>query len=425
MPDSAVPVPLGKWSDRILPDLDALYRDLHRHPELSGAEVRTAGILAAQLDGSGYRVATSGGGPGVVGFLSRGNGPVVMVRTDMDGLPIREETGLPYASTDMALSGGTTVPVMHACGHDLHMADFAGTARLLAREDCTWSGTLLFVAQPAEETGEGARAMIHDGLFSRFPVPQSALTLHADPVLPAGTVGSRPGILSAGSHSLEAVIRGVSGHGAHPHRARDPVVIAAQAVLALQTVVSREIDPREVAVLTIGAIHGGSRNNIIPPEVRMSINLRFNSAEVRDAMEAAVRRILAGIAQAAGVPEDLAPVVTPVTDPLPPLVNDPHLTARVMQAIARELGKTNVVEIGQLTGSEDFGVYREALPSLRLCTFRLGVADPARARPAGTGSREPPDLHSSRFAPVAGPAIRTGVTAMAAAALDLLGSGEG
>jgi hippurate hydrolase len=178
-------------------------------------------------------------------------------------------------------------------------------------------------------------------------------------------------------------------------------------------------------VLTIGAIHGGSRNNIIPPEVRMSINLRFNSAEVRDAMEAAVRRILAGIAQAAGVPEDLAPVVTPVTDPLPPLVNDPHLTARVMQAIARELGKTNVVEIGHLTGSEDFGVYREALPSLRLCTFRLGVADPARARPAGTGSREPPDLHSSRFAPVAGPAIRTGVTAMAAAALDLLGSGEG
>lgn len=178
-------------------------------------------------------------------------------------------------------------------------------------------------------------------------------------------------------------------------------------------------------MLTIGAIHGGSRNNIIPPEVRMSINLRFNSAEVRDAMEAAVRRILAGIAQAAGVPEDLAPVVTPVTDPLPPLVNDPHLTARVMQAIARELGKTNVVEIGQLTGSEDFGVYREALPSLRLCTFRLGVADPARARPAGTGSREPPYLHSSRFAPVAGPAIRTGVTAMAAAALDLLGSGEG
>ncbi|HTY51775.1 MAG TPA: amidohydrolase [Methanomicrobiales archaeon] len=419
------PVPgmrIRALADEEYTSLETLYRDLHAHPELSGLEKATSDRIAAELGKAGLAVHQGIGGHGVVGVLENGPGPTVMIRADMDALPVEEKTGLPFASTVMTSveTRGVKVGVMHACGHDLHMAVMIGAVRILAAVKDTWSGTLLAVGQPAEETGAGARAMVKAGIFTRFPRPMAALALHVDPNIPAGKVGYRPGIISAGSTSLDITVRGIGGHAAHPHQSIDPVVIAARTILGLQTIVSREIDPREMAVLTVGAIHGGTKHNAIPDEVVLRVNIRYNTDAVRDRMLAAIERMARGIAISAGVPGDVMPVIRRPGEATPPMANDPDLTERVRAGIAGVLGEENVICIPQLTGSEDFSVFGSVSPPIPICYLRLGAADPAaldEARKAGT---DLPYLHSSRFAPPPDPTIRTGAAAMAAAVAVLL-----
>jgi hippurate hydrolase len=404
------------------PLLEPLYLELHAHPELSGQEKATSARIAEELGRSGLTVYTGIGGHGVVGVLANGPGPTVMIRSDMDALPIPEKTGLPYASA-VSVSVETRavkVGVMHACGHDLHMTIMVGAVRLLAALKEDWSGTLLAVGQPAEETGAGARAMVRDGIFSRFPPPDFALALHVDPNIPAGKIGYRPGIISAGSTSLDVTVRGIGGHAAHPHQSIDPVVAAARIILALQTVVSREIDPREMAVLTVGAIHGGTKHNAIPDEVVLRVNIRYNSDQVRDRMLASIDRIVRGIAISAGVPDDLMPVIRRPGEATPPMENDPALTERVRAGLVSVLGEENVVLIPQLTGSEDFSVFGSGNPRVPICYMRLGAADPRELDESRRSGKELPYLHSSRFAPPPDPTIRIGSIAMAGAVAALL-----
>lgn len=404
------------------PGLGALYRELHARPELSGQEKATAARIASELGRSGLAVSQGIGGQGVVGVLVNGPGPAVMIRSDMDALPVAEKTGLPYASTvSVAVeTRAVKVGVMHACGHDLHMAVMVGAVRLLSALKDAWSGTLLAVAQPAEETGAGARAMVRDGIFSRFPRPDYALALHVDPNIPAGKIGYRPGIISAGSTSLDVTVRGIGGHAAHPHQSIDPVVIAARMIIALQTLVSREIDPREMAVLTVGAIHGGTKHNAIPDEVALRMNIRYNSDAVRDRMLASIGRMVKGIALSAGVPDDLMPVILRPGEATPPMENDPALTERVRASLVPVLGGENVLLIPQLTGSEDFSVFGSVSPPIPICYLRLGTGDPRELAESRRTGKDLPYLHSSRFAPPPDPTIRTGAIAMAGAVAGLL-----
>jgi len=380
------------------PSLLVLYRDLHAHPELSGEETETAGRLSSALSAAGCSVTAGIGGHGLVGVLENGTGPVVMLRADMDALPIPEETRLPYASRRPG--------IMHACGHDLHMTALVGAARLLAALRDHWSGTVLFVCQPAEEIVAGARLMIADGLFSRFPKPDCAVAVHVGPDLPAGTVGSRSGILSAGGESIDLIVRGVGGHAAHPDRTRDPVVLAAQTVLALQTIRSREIDPNEFFILSTGSIHGGRKHNAIPDEVALKMSMRYHDRAVRDQGLAAIRRIAAGTAAAAGIPPDLMPAVTVIDESVPPLITDAALTQRCSTAIRGCLGAESVVTIPPLSGSEDFAVFGEA--GVPLAYFRVGTKEEG-----GNGAY----LHSSRFAPPAEATVRTGSIVLAVSTL--------
>ena len=404
------------------PSLEALYRELHAHPEISGQEKATAARIAEELGRSGLAVHRGIGGHGVVGVLANGPGPVVMIRCDMDALPVAEKTGLPYASTvSVAVeTRAVKVGVMHACGHDLHMTIMVGAVRLLSALKDTWSGTLLAVAQPAEETGAGARAMIRDGIFSRFPRPDYALALHVDPNIPAGKIGYRPGIISAGSTSLDVTVKGIGGHAAHPHQSIDPVVIAARTIIALQTIVSREVDPREMAVLTVGAVHGGTKHNAIPDEVVFRVNIRYNSDPVRDRMLASIERMARGVALSAGVPDDLMPVIRRPGEATPPMENDPALTERVRSILIPVLGKENVLLIPQLTGSEDFSVFGSVTPPVPICYLRLGAADPSELEESRRSGKDLPYLHSSRFAPPPDPTIKTGAIAMAGAVAGLL-----
>ncbi|MDK2973837.1 MAG: hypothetical protein PWP08_208 [Methanofollis sp.] len=387
-----------------LPSLLVLYRDLHAHPELSGEEMETAAKVSAALAAAGCRVTMGIGGHGLVGVLENGAGPVVMLRADMDALPIAEETGLPYAS----LRPG----IMHACGHDLHMTALVGAARLLAALRDRWSGTVLFVGQPAEEIVAGARRMIADGLFTRFPKPDCAVAVHVGPDLPAGTVGSRSGILSAGGESINLTVRGVGGHAAHPDRTRDPVVLAARIVLALQTIRSREIDPNEFFILSIGSIHGGKKHNAIPDRVELKVSMRYHTRAVRDQGLAALKRIARGTAVAAGIPADLMPGVTVIDESVPPLITDTALTERCSAAIRACPGAERVVAIPPLSGSEDFAVFGEE--GVPLAYFRIGTEE------EGDGGAY---LHSSRFAPGAEEAVRTGTIVLAVAALACTSTG--
>jgi hippurate hydrolase len=300
------------------------------------------------------------------------------------------------------------------------MAIMAGAVRLLAATRDRWAGTLLAVGQPAEETGAGARAMIRDGIFTRFPRPAAALALHVDPNIPAGKVGYRPGIISAGSTSLDITVRGIGGHAAHPHQAIDPVVISATLILALQTLVSRETDPREMAVLTVGAIHGGTKHNAIPDEVVLRVNIRYNSDAVRDRMLTSIGRMVRGIALSSGVPDDLLPIIRRTGEATPPMVNDPDLTERVWAGLVPVLGEENVILIPQLTGSEDFSNFGNEDPPVPICYLRLGAADPRELEESRRTGRDLPYLHNSRFAPPPDPTIRTGAVAMAAAVATLL-----
>ena len=401
--------------------LEALYEWLHQHPELSGREHGTAARVAAELEAAGYTVAAGVGGTGVVGVLGNGDGPAVLVRTDMDALPIAERTGLPYASTVRVNDdAGAEVGVMHACGHDVHMTVFAGVARALSAAREAWRGTLVMVGQPAEETGSGARAMLRDGLFARFPRPDYNLALHVDPYLEAGRVGYRAGYVFASSDFVDVTIRGTGGHGAYPHLTRDPIAIAAQTIVALQTIVSREVRPLDPAVLTVGSIHGGSKHNIIPDEVRMQLTLRAYDPKVRERMLASIRRIANGMAAAAGVPEDRMPVVEQAGGSAPSVYNAPELVAQILPVWRAKFGDENVIERDPEMGFEDFSEYGAVEPGIPSFLFRLGSVDPDRLEAAAAAGKPLPGLHSSEYRPAPRQTIETGVAAMTAAAMELL-----
>jgi amidohydrolase len=404
------------------PSLEKLYLDLHTHPELSLMEERTSGVIARELRAAGFEVVERTGGYGVVGVLKNGPGPTLLVRTDLDALPVEEETGLPYASKVRVKDlTGREVPAMHACGHDIHMTVFTGTARALAALKDQWSGTLVLVGQPAEERGLGARAMLTDGLYRRFPKPDFALALHDSATLAAGTVGTVEGFIMANVETAEITVRGVGGHGAAPHMTKDPVVLAARIVLALQTIVSREIRPGDPAVVTVGSIHGGTKSNIIPDEVKLQLTLRSYSDAVRQQTLAAIRRICRGEAIAAGLPEDRLPLLTTVEEEFTPSTfNDPALTARVTRTLTGWLGAENVKQIQPEMVGEDFSQFGRTVEKVPLCLFRLGAVAPEKVADSQRMGTPLPSLHSSKFAPVPEPTIKTGVTAMTAAALELL-----
>jgi hippurate hydrolase len=411
-----------KRLDADYPSLEALYRDLHSHPELSLMEVKTSARIAAELRSAGFEVTEKFGGTGIVGVLRNGPGPTLLIRTDMDALPVKEDTGLAYASAAHALNlSGKDVPVMHACGHDIHMTVFVGTARMLAGLRDRWSGTAVLVGQPAEEMVVGARNMLTAGLYRQFPKPDYAIGLHDDPQLATGSVAFCEGFFSSNSDSVDIAVRGIGGHGARPDNAKDPVVLAAQIVLALQTIVSREIRPGDRAVVTVGTIHGGNRSNIIPDEVKLQLTVRSYSNEVRAHLIASIRRICRGEAIAAGIPEELMPMVTVVeAESAQAIYNDPVLTRRVRAAVTAWLGSDRVGSLEPEMFSEDFSQYGRTAERVPICFYIIGTSAPEKIAESVRTGIPLPALHSSKFAPVPEPTIRTGIAAMTAAALDLL-----
>lgn len=398
-----------------------LYEQLHTCPELSLQEEKTSARVAAELHRAGYEVTTGVGRHGVVGLLRNGSGPTVLVRTDMDALPVKEQTGLQYASTVIAKDGqGYEVPVMHACGHDMNMTCVLGAARVLAELKSQWHGTLLVIGQPAEELGLGARAMLADGLFKRFPRPDFCLSLHDDAELPAGTVGFIPGYALANVDSVDITIYGVGGHGAYPHKTKDPVVLAAQIILGLQTIVSRETQPGEPAVVTVGSIHGGTKHNIIPDEVRLQLTVRSYTDAVREQTLSAIKRIARGQALAAGLPEDRMPEVKVQDDFTAATYNNPELTGKLAGIFRAWLGETNVIQKKPSMGGEDFGEYGRTEPKIPSCMFQVGGVRPEALQESRQTGKPLPSLHSPLWAPLPEPTIKTGVTAMSAAVLELM-----
>ncbi|MGI8601920.1 MAG: amidohydrolase [Verrucomicrobiales bacterium] len=402
-------------------DLEEIYKQFHANPELSLREEKTSQRVADALDEIGLAVTRRVGGFGVVGVLKNGRGPVVLVRTDLDALPVTEQTDAAYASSVKAIDDkGSTVGVMHACGHDMHMAVFIGTARVLSALKDKWRGTLVMIAQPAEEKVQGARAMLADGLFTRFPRPDHCLALHCAPDLPAGTLGVTEGYALANVDSVDIAIRGVSGHGAWPHKTKDPIVLAAQTVLALQTIVSRETDPTQPAVVTVGSIHGGTKHNIIPDDVRLQLTLRSYSDEVRQHSLEAIKRITRGLAQAAGLPEERYPIVTVSDESASATYNNPELAQRLKRVFRAWFGQDYTAITKPIMGAEDFGLFGRTEHKIPICMFWLGAVDPDKFKEHQRTQKPLPVLHSSQFLPALEPTLKTGVTAMTAAALDLL-----
>lgn len=406
--------------DAIYPSLDALYCDLHRNPELSFQEQKTAAKLATRLREYGYEVTERVGGHGVVAVLANGAGPTVMVRTDMDALPIPEQTGLPYASTSTAVNdAGEKVPVMHACGHDVHMVSWLGAAALLAQNRDGWRGTVVFIGQPAEEVLQGAQRMIDAGLLTRFPKPDFVVGVHVTNVLPAGQVGVASGPASAASNAVDITFFGRGGHGGAPHRAIDPLLMAARAVVTLQTIVSREIDPLEAAVVTVGTFHAGNKRNIIADEAKIQLTVRSFKPEVQKQILAAIARIAKAEAAAAGAPRE--PLITvDEKEASAVVINDPALAARLTAALRRGLGDGNVFTVEPVTTSEDFGLYGTGagVPSVQL---RLGAIEPGAFAEAKAAGKTPPGPHSPHFAPDRERTLRTGVALLMFSVLDLLG----
>jgi hippurate hydrolase len=407
-----------------LDSLEQIYRELHAHPELSFYEKETAARLVAQLQPLGFAVTPNVGGHGFVAVLKNGAGSTIMVRTDLDALPVVENTGRPYASDRRVKDDqGNDVGVMHACGHDIHMTSFLGTARVLAALKDHWSGTLVMIGQPAEERGAGARAMLDEGLFERFPRPDYVLGLHVSANLEAGRVGYHAGFAMANVDSVDVTIRGVGGHGAYPHLTKDPVVIAAQVILALQTIVSREVRPIDAGVVTVGSIHGGTKHNIIPDEVKLQLTVRSYSDETRQQILDAIERITVGIARAAGVPPEREPTVELMkSEYTPALYNDPGLVERMVPVWQTLLGEEKVVPVDAEMGGEDFARYGRQDPKIPVFMFRIGTIDAERmAASQRPGGKPLPSLHSALFWPAPRPAIETGVKAMSAAVMELLG----
>ena len=404
-----------------LPDLLKLYRELHQKPELSFMEVETARRIAREWREAGYEVTEKVGGHGIVALLRNGPGPTLMLRCDLDGLPVKELTGVDYASShQMKDEDGNLVPTMHACGHDIHMTSLVGTARILASLKDQWQGTLMLVGQPAEERGGGARAMLADGLFKRFPVPDHAVALHVSPATPVGTINYAEGFAMANVDSVDITVFGVGGHGAYPHTTKDPVVLASQIVLALQTIVSREIAPSEPAVITVGSIHGGTKHNIIPDEVKLQLTVRSYSDEVREKLLRGIERIARGQGLAAGLPEDKLPRVEVQDEYTPAVYNNPELTRRLRGVFEDWLGQGTAIARPPQMGGEDFGRYGRTEHKVPICLFWLGAVSKESVRQAITQGKTLPSLHSGFFVPDAEPALQAGITATTGAALDLL-----
>jgi hippurate hydrolase len=417
-------------ADAELPSLLAIYKDIHIHPELSAQEERTAALVARELRGAGCEVTEHLGkyenaklkGYGVVGLMKNGDGPTVLVRTDMDALPVEEETGLPYASKVVAKNEeGKEVHVMHACGHDVHIAAFIGTARALAKLKNQWHGTIVFVGQPAEEMGAGARALLKDGLYDRFGKPNFALGFHDKADVQAGHIAVTEGYASANVDSVDVTVRGVGGHGAYPHKTKDPIVLAAEIINAWQTIASRENNPLDPIVITVGSIHGGTKHNIIPNEVKMQLTVRTYKSKVRELVLADIDRIAKGCAAAAGIPSDLAPIVSVSKDfATPAMYNNPELTKRLIAVWKHSLGDENVEIIDPVMGGEDFSEYSLPDYSIPAVNFHFGAVDSAKIAEFKQADKELPTLHSSKFAPVPEPTIRTGVIGMTTAVLELM-----
>jgi amidohydrolase len=405
-----------KEVDAVYPAAHELYIDIHEHPELSSHEVETAAKLAERLRSLGFDVTEHVGGTGIVALMKNGAGPTVMLRTELDALPVEEKTGLPYASKVHATDdAGHDVSVMHACGHDLHMAAIVATGTIMAHSKDTWHGTLMLIGQPAEETIGGATGMIAAGLFTRFPKPDVAVALHVSNQLPAGQVGVTPGIYNTSADSLKITIFGKGGHGSAPNTAIDPIVIAARTILALQTIVSREVKPGELAVVTVGYINAGTKNNIIPDHAEMGLTVRTRNADVRKQVLAAIDRITKAEAEAAGVPR--APEIDHYegTDFV---YNDPALAVRLKSVLETALGKQNVVVEPPITASEDFSYFVEqGIPGFY---FSLGGADPVRFAEAKASGAMLPSNHSPLFAPDVDPALHTGIQAEVAVLRNLL-----
>lgn len=409
-----------------IPTLTETYKYLHRNPDLSRHEERTSAFLAVELRKLGYTVTDHVGkyddgsqAFGVVAVFENGSGPRLLVRTDMDALPVTEKTGLDYASRVTTTDAqGQPVGVMHACGHDLHMTVLLGAAREMIARKSQWRGTLILIGQPAEEVVQGAKAMLADHLYERFGRPDFVLAEHDSPDVPAGSIAIKDGPIMASSTSINVVIRGVGGHGSSPQAGKDPIVLAAEFVLAAQTIISRQIDPQQPAVLTIGTIHGGAKNNIIPDEVTLGITLRAYSNAVRDQMIAAVRRTANGLAEAYGIPADRMPAVA-VNLSAPVTFNDPILANRLRSTAATVLGKDRVLEARSVMGSEDVGLFSldSQIPAV---LYSLGATDPRNLAESRKTGVPLPTLHSALFAPDYALAISTGVASMTAMALDLL-----
>jgi hippurate hydrolase len=411
------------------PALVDTYKDIHAHPELSHFEARTSHILAEALRAAGYTVTERVGrypdgsqAYGVVGVLKNGPGPTLMVRADMDALPIVEETGVPYAShVTMKDLAGQTVGVMHACGHDVHTTVMIGTARAMVAMKSQWHGTLILVGQPSEETIDGAKAMLADHLYERFGRPDRIVGLHDTNGLAAGTVGVRSGASAASSTSIDVVIRGIGGHGAYPNAGRDPVTLAALYITQIQTIVSREEDPQDPTVITVGHIEGGTKRNIIPDQVKLELTTRSFSEKSRDTVIKGLEQMAAGISASAGLPPEKAATVTVLdNESTPVLYNDPTQTAMVRATLVKTLGADNVSDIPRAMASEDVGVF--ALPNheIPLTYFILGAMDPVKFAAAHAAGKELPGPHTSHFEPLPEPTIRTGVTAMTSVAISLL-----
>src|SRR5216117_2682214 len=416
--------------DAELPSLLTIYKDIHTHPELSGYEERTAALVAKELRAAGCHVTEHLGkyensrlkGYGVVGVMKNGDGPTVLVRTDMDALPVEEETGLAYASKVVTKNDdGKDVHVMHACGHDAHIAAFIGTARALAKLKDQWHGTIVFVAQPAEELGTGARALLKAGLYEKFGKPNFALGFHDKADLETGRIGVTEGYTTANVDSVDVTVRGVGGHGAYPHKTKDPIVLAAEIINALQTIASRENNPLDPIVITVGSIHGGTKRNIISDEVKMQLTVRTYKSDVRDRVLKAIDEIAKGIATAGGVPADRAPVVNVLKDQFTPATyNNPDLTKRLVGVWKNVLGSDNVEIVEPTMGGEDFSEYSLPDHSIPAVDFHIGAVDPEKIAQFKREGKELPSLHSSKFAPVPEPTIRVGVIGMTSAVLELM-----
>ena len=405
-----------KEIDSVYPDAHSLYLDLHEHPELSGHETETAAKLAGKLKAAGYEVTEHLGGTGVVAVLKNGNGPIIMLRTELDALPVEERTGLPYASKVHSKDdAGRDVAVMHACGHDVHMASLLGTAEIMGRSKNTWHGTLILIGQPAEETIGGAEGMIKAGLFTRFPKPDAIVALHVGNELPAGTVSITPGIYNTNSDSVRITIYGKGGHGAAPHTTIDPIVIAARTILSLQTIASREVKPGELAIVTVGYIRAGTKNNIIPEQAEMGLTIRTYKQDIRKQVLAAIARIAKAEAEAAGAPREPSVEHYEGTDAV---YNEPALAERLRAPLEAALGKDHVEITGPITPSEDFSYFVEqGVPGFY---FSLGGADPQKFSEAKAKGEHLPSNHSSLFAPDVDPALHTAIAAEVAVLRNLL-----